>query len=620
MKPEKIAPGLMVVLEDYENEGLAGLTPYKRSLGLVVSEDSVKPPRTVVFIQCEESASFEELLSHNIQVNQPSGKVRTAFLPLEELGRLSDETAVERIIPSRYLRTVMDVAPEKVKIPEFRTRAFELKGHNLTGKGVIIGIVDTGIDPNHLAFKDRILSVWDQVLSGPGVQEGRYGVELNPNLLTVSRDTIGHGTHVAGIAAGAESPYQGIAPEANLVIVKSDLQDAHIADGIRYVFRIAEEMRLPAVVNLSLGGHSDAHDGTDPLSQIIDDESGEGRIVSCAAGNEGNDNIHVRINLSQDEQSSIHFRVPTSFGVDAIRIVELNGWYSGEDEIEVAVQSPSRFETLYQKILPADSGKTYSLPDARVTIFTPEPDPANNDHNFLIRIQPSISGGVTAGVWRLLLRGTQIKKGQVDVWVLDNSKQFDVIFTGFGVDDSTKIGSPGCAKKAITVASFTTKVEWKDSDSNQQKVGLQLNDISDFSSGGPLRNGTEKPDVAAPGAMIAAAFSADSSVTSNYKVAERYRINAGTSMATPFISGLVALLLQYEPKLTPELIKDLLKQSSEIPGKPAGTFDPKWGYGLPDGLKIAEKLVNSECHHGTGIIYHGNYVCVGGIKLERRGI
>ena len=103
MKPEKIAPGLMVVLEDYENEGLAGLTPYKRSLGLVVSEDSVKPPRTVVFIQCEESASFEELLSHNIQVNQPSGKVRTAFLPLEELGRLSDETTVERIIPSRYL-------------------------------------------------------------------------------------------------------------------------------------------------------------------------------------------------------------------------------------------------------------------------------------------------------------------------------------------------------------------------------------------------------------------------------------------------------------------------------------------------------------------------------------
>ncbi|GAB4533621.1 MAG: hypothetical protein Kow0063_15830 [Anaerolineae bacterium] len=617
MKYEKIAPGLMAAFEDYQREGRAGLIQHTQSMGVLSVENSPKPPRAVVFIHCDPQARLEHLADYRIRINQPTGRVRTAFLPVESLDPLSEEPAIQRIIPSRYLRLLMDAAAEEVNLPSFRS------GTGLSGRGVILGVVDTGIDPNHPAFKGRILRIWDQVLPGPGVVEGDYGVELTGPLLSVSRDTHGHGTHVAGIAAGADAVYGGVAPEAELVIVKTDLQDAHVADAVRYIFRVAGEMGRPAVINLSLGGHDDAHDGSDSLSQIIDGESGPGRIVCCAAGNEGNDNIHAQVRMQQGGQRSIRFRVPVSSGPDAVRVALLNGWYSGDDRLEVAVQSPGGFVTPLQGVITdGPPWKTYQLPDGRVRIVTPGPDLANGDHNFWVEIYPPGDPWqpVTAGVWRLRLRGVSIAHGQVDIWALDTSQTNNVVFTGTSVADSHKIGSPGSAASAITVASYTTKVRWTDLYGNLQQVGWSLDDISDFSSEGPLRNGAQKPDVAAPGAMIAAPLSADSSVPPRYVVAPGYRVNAGTSMATPFISGLVGLLLQDNRALDPQQVKAFLRQHSLIPnsGLPAGSFDPKWGFGL---VKLPAMLRPPEPEEGTGGIEQNvqeGWVRIGSVRLPIR--
>jgi len=580
---EKIAPGLMVALEAYRANGAAGLAAHKKLLGLIVEEDSPKPARAVVFIRCDEKANLEHLKTHKIRVNQPRGKVRTAFLPLARLGEMSEEPAIHRIIPSRYVQPFMDVAPAQVHLPEFRSKT------NLTGKGVVIGIVDSGVDPKHPAFKNRILRIWDQTLPGPGVLEGDYGAEFSEALLTVSRDVQGHGTHVAGIAAGADSTYGGVAPGAELIVVKSSFQEAHIADAVRYIFRVAGELGRPAVVNLSLGGHGDPHDGTDPLSQIIDAESGAGRIVCCAAGNEGNDNIHAQIAIPQGGNRTILFHVPPSAGEDAVRFAALNGWYSGRDKFEIAVRSPSGFQTPYQGIIAAGSSvQIYDLPDGRVRISTPDIDPINADHNFLIEILPSpnFQQVVTPGTWRLRLRGVEVNNGQVDVWTLDNSQQLDVVFIGRSVQDTMKIGSPGAAASAITVASYNTKTRWRDRNENWQEMGIELNDVSDFSSEGPLRNGNQKPDVAAPGAMIASTLSADSTVSPAYVVAPGYRVMAGTSMAAPFVTGLVALMLERDPQLHPETAKARLRENSKIPNQSATIFDSKWGYGLIDALGL----------------------------------
>jgi subtilisin family serine protease len=495
MIDEKIAPGLMVALEDYHAKGAAGLAAYKKTLGVIVEEDSPRPPRVVVFIRCDEQARLEHLKTHKIRVNQARGKVRTAFLPLANLSELSEEAAVHRIIPSRYLQPLMEVAASKVHLPEFRFKT------NLSGKGVIIGIVDSGIDPKHPAFKDRILRIWDQTLPGPGVPEGDYGAEFTGAMLLVSRDNHGHGTHVAGIAAGADSVYGGVAPGAELIIVKSTFQEAHIADGVRYIFRVASELGRPAVVNLSLGGHGDPHDGSDPLSQIINAESGPGRIVCCAAGNEGNDNIHAQIAVPQGGNRTILFHVPPSAGEDAVRFAALNGWYSGRDKFEIAARSPNGFQTPYQGIIAKGSPtQIHDLPDGRVRISTPDTDPINDDHNFLIEILPSngSSQAVTPGTWRLRLRGAEVNNGQVDVWALDNSQRLDVVFIARSVQDTMKIGSPGAAARAITVVSYNTKNRWHDRDGNEQQMGIELSEISDFSSEGPLRNGGHKPDVFRP--------------------------------------------------------------------------------------------------------------------------
>jgi subtilisin family serine protease len=571
MQPEKISPGLLLALQDYRDELREGLIPHKRSLGIVATINSIKPPRAVVFLYCDEDAQLDHLAQFGIQVNQPIGRVRTAFLPISSLDALSDDPAIYRIKPSRYLRALMDVAPGKVNLPEFKT------ANGLSGKNVIIGIVDSGIDPKHPAFQGRILQIWDQTLPGAGVAEGGYGIELKAEQLTTSRDEEGHGTHVAGIAAGVDETYGGVAPDAEYVIVKSDFQDAHIADGIRYIFRVAGELQRPAVVNLSLGGHADAHDGSDSLSQIIDSESGAGKIVCCAAGNEGNDNIHGQISVPPNLLGTMRFSVPTR----GVNIAWLNGWYPGNCTLEIALRSPGGFVTPFQAIIASGNpAKTYSLPDARVQIVTPGPDPANGDHNFFVQIRnATATASVKGGIWQLRVRNTSTTEGRLDVWTLA-AQSSQVIFSGTSVQDTLKIGSPGAAKTAVTVASYTTKVEYTDIDGTPRSVGLTLDDISDFSSEGPLRDGTQKPDVAAPGAMIVSALSADSTPSRAEIINSKFVVKAGTSMATPFVAGIVALLLERDPNLEPAVLKELLQENSLIPGQEAGTFDPKWGFGL----------------------------------------
>ncbi|BAZ11118.1 peptidase S8/S53 [Calothrix sp. NIES-4071] len=569
MRHEKLSAGLLLAYEDYQSEGEQALVPHKRSLGIVLAKSNVKPTKSVVFVYCDPDADLSHLEPYGIELNQNTGAVRTAYLPIDGLDALSEEEAVQRIKPSRKMKLLMDVAPGRVKLPEFKNKT------GLTGKGVVIGIVDSGIDPKHPAFAGRILRIWDQTMSGPGVTEGSYGAEFTGPLLTVSQDTEGHGTHVAGIAAGVDETYSGVAPEAELLIVRSDLQDAHIADGIRYIFRVARELGKPAVVNLSLGGHADAHDGTDSLSKIIDAETGPGRIVCCAAGNEGNDNIHGQAIVASHSMHTMRFNVP----LNQAGIVWLNGWYCKDAELEVQLRSPNDFVTPWQKVIAnGNPAQEYTLPDARVKIVTPGPDAANGDYNFFVQIRGTGPSPVMGGIWQLRLRNQTSNETCLDVWTIDNSGS--VFFTGQSVQDAMKIGSPGASASAVTVAAYTTRNKYNDIDGKEREVGLKLDEISDFSSEGPLRNKAQKPDVAAPGAMIASTMSSAAGFDRSMMVNAKFVMMAGTSMACPFVTGLVALMLQRDPSLAPDKVKEMLRNNSYIPEKPQNTFDPKWGFGL----------------------------------------
>ena len=577
MRYEKLSPALAVAAEDFERQGRHGLAIHRRNIGVVSVDDTPKPARVVVFLETTRDLNPAVLADLGIEVNggAPEGGVRTAIVPLASLDQLSENPAIGRIIPAQPLELAMDVAAPAVKLPTFRRKS------GLSGKGVVVGVVDTGIEVSHPSFEGRIDRVWDQTLNGQGVPEGGYGAELTGPALSLSRDTHGHGTHVAGIAAGADDTFGGVAPEATLVVVKSDLLSAHIADGVRYIFRVASELGMPAVVNLSLGGHGDAHDGTDPLSQVVDEAVGPGRVVCIAAGNDGNANVHAQVLVRKGRTRTVACAMLRRAPNEPAFTAAFNGWYPGTDKLRVAVVSPSDQQTPFQAVISSGSPvRDYTLPEGAVRVITPGPDPANGDHNFFVLVEPAATPATAAnprGTWRIRLEGTKVTNGTVDVWSVARSV---AQFTGPSVVDSMKVGSPGAATKAITVASYTTKVAWQDIFGRPHEAGLELDDISDFSSEGPRRDGARKPDLAAPGAMIVSSLSVHSGVSPDDVIDDRHTVLAGTSMATPFVAGLVALLLERNPRLSPTSARTLLRRNSAIPGRKAGAFDTKWGYGV----------------------------------------
>lgn len=511
------------------------------------------------------------------------GKIFTALVPLSKLRDLASHPAVTRISAPRELRPLMDIARPLVQVPQFRLDT------QSSGRGVILGVVDSGLDVNHPAFAGRILSLWDQTIPGPGPGKDfvALGSVFTGAAMSASLDRNGHGTHVTGIAAGAVAPFEGVAPEADIIAVKTNFQNTAIAEGVRWIFAEATRLNRPAVVNLSLGGHGDAHDGTDDLSTLVDQESGPGRIVVAAAGNEGTDAIHASGDITGNQATSFGIRVAPNSSGDTPQFFLLNGWYSGAGKCEIRLKSSTGLATPFQPVLDTDpTSRTHLLQNDRAEIATPTASVnPNGDHQFFIVVESRFQGQpVQGGVWTLEVRRKSGQPGRLDVWLLlpSTAKATAAEFFGSGQSFSHLIGSPGSGTDTVTVASFTSRNQWIDSTGSPRAVGLAIDTISDFSSPGPRRDGAAKPDVTAPGAMIVSCLSSASispALTSSI-VAAGFRVNAGTSMASPFVAGIVALLLEKQPALTPAGVKAFLKTHSSIPGQAAGTHDAKWGFGL----------------------------------------
>ena len=181
--------------------------------------------------------------------------------------------------------------------------------HGFKGKGVIVGIVDTGFEYGHINFYSptekslRIKKVWDQNQSDGPLPDGfYYGAEYKTekDILNAQYDLKDetHATHVTGIAAGSDysGDYYGVAPESELALVafsEVSRDNVSILDGVKYIFNYAEEENKPCVINLSLGSHTGPHDGSSMFDRVCDDLQGPGRILVGAAGNEGGTALHV---------------------------------------------------------------------------------------------------------------------------------------------------------------------------------------------------------------------------------------------------------------------------------------------------------------------------------------
>ncbi|HDS28865.1 MAG TPA: hypothetical protein ENN96_00105, partial [Candidatus Acetothermia bacterium] len=280
-----------------------------------------------------------------------TGTIVSVSATIPELLLLLEDDRVVYVEASRPVTPHLDVS-----VPLIYSAAAGGGSSRLTGDGVLVGAVDTGIDYTHLDFRfdstgdgeeesSRILGILDQTRGLFGVEYTRADIESDlafghgPDAGIVrQKDTDGHGTHVMGIAAGdgtsSASGFIGMAPEAWIAMVKSTYYTADILAGVRYLFDLAAREGLPAVVNLSLGGHDGPHDGTSLFEQGLTElASGPGRIVVVSAGNEGDLPIHVSGTLRANSSS---FAINTT-GLETQLIL----WYPGSSRFSVAVAPPS---------------------------------------------------------------------------------------------------------------------------------------------------------------------------------------------------------------------------------------------------------------------------------------
>lgn len=537
----------------------------------------------------------------------------TAKLSLPQIEDLSEDSNVHYIEQAQKSSVLLDVSAIDFNIlPVWQGDL----GSAFQGENVIVGIYDTGIDFKHPDFiddegKSRILYLWDQTdPQSSNLSTFNYGIEYTQSEINDEIDGTptgnvrqidlhGHGTHVAGIAAGNGSGlgdggpvYQGMAPKADLIVVKGGdgvFDNSQIIDGMNYIFQKASSLDRPIVVNLSLGSQEGPHDGTSAIEKAINNFLWDpSRAVVVSAGNSGNEQIHTAVDLSEEQSEvSVHFQIPNN-SVNTYDFINFDIWYSGTQNIDFSIRTSSG-----ELIGPVATGSQAVWPEAdrRMVVIDNAFGGAsalNGDNHLWVQIA-DLRGDLTdefpQGEWELLFNGDS---GTIHCWIYETSETIDAEFTEEDAVQTHLVASPGNSNFAITVGAYVTRTRFPSLNAEKStNIKADISDLADFSSPGPTRTGGAKPEMTAPGQKIVAPFSSDASswpgddqVTSD----SLYRSWQGTSMAAPHVTGLVALMFEADPTQNSSDIKTKLIQSCRTDNFTGDAWNALWGYGKVDAL------------------------------------
>ncbi|MGH8564665.1 MAG: S8 family serine peptidase [Gammaproteobacteria bacterium] len=467
-----------------------------------------------------------------------------------------------------------------------------------TGNGVIVGVIDSGIDFRHEAFlradgTSRLLAIWDQNLPPTGTEAApqpyTYGVEynraaINADLAGTSpgtvrhRDTNGHGTHVAGIAAGGGTAFPGMAPGADIVAVRANLSRITTIDAMKYILDMAKGLSRPVVINQSQGFLQGPHDGTTLTEIFIDRLLGSpGQAYVVAAGNFAADQIYNTATITAGGSATMSFSIASPQAQVSVEV-----WYRAGDSLSVTLATPAG--ALHgPHAQPASGTQTTQATTAGGTVIdvARRTDEPANHHN-QIQLLLVNAGGVETGSWHITLANAGTRPITVHAWVERSGG--NVRFVGGPAGGVSSISMPGSAREAIAVGSYVTRL---------RTGSAPLQAISNFSSLGPTLDGRIKPDITAPGEDIVSARSSDPTAANPAFPAGggRYTLMSGTSMATPHVAGAVACLLQKRPTLTQEQIRNGLARTARADaqtGPANGLPNNPWGRGKLDTKALLE--------------------------------
>lgn len=569
------------------------------------------------FLWVTDDLNISDLYSARVEINSKMvASILTAIIPVNAIEHVAHIKGVQMIQIGERVNLTMDVARSATLVNSVH-QGYQLP-QTYFGSGVIIGIIDIGFDYTHPNFYDttgesnyRVKRVWEQTATTGIPPAGfQYGRELtNQNqILAAQRDVQdqSHGTHVVGTAAGSGviSDFMGVAPQSELVLVSTTMQDAGIADAIAYIIAYADAANKPCVINMSLGKQMGPHDGNSLFDLYCDQQIGQGKILVGAAGNDGDKPIHISKSHSFSDDVVYSFvEFPnSSYGTNGTAIIDVWGDPYQDFEISVAIFNTNTHQ--YEDWTPyvqasADTVNYYTLfdddfffPDVcNVTIAT-STYYMTNKRNVMV----SIDHTAQDDNYRWAMIRVKATTGHTKMWSVrdghftSNGYSYPVIS---GSTNTTVSEIGGTGKEIISVGAYTTKNTWTDLYGGSHSYEDSIGAIAPFSSKGLTADGRIKPEVTAPGhVMVSSVSSFDptysvSSPMSVYSMTNgtdywRYGTMSGTSMASPMVAGIIALWLEANPELTPTEIKQIIKDTAitdSYTGAISTNGNPTWGWG-----------------------------------------
>jgi len=614
-----------------------------------------------VFVKGDVGAIRTKIENAGGFVNTVTQNIVTAQIPLHKILNIASLEAVSRIQLSNVLKIRNSEAVKHVRADKVHAGHSPLNT-SYTGKDVIVGIIDTGIDWRHKDFrgladttKSRILYIWDQNNeNGLNPTGFNYGTEWTKEQIEDEIDGIpagtihhtdddGHGTHVTATAAGNS----GLAPGADIIVVKFESRDlTKVIDAVNYIYTKADNLGRPVVINISGGMHICPHDGSGLSSLALDQliNSTPGRALCAAAGNEGEDFIHFGdFQLNGKQAWTYYYGVPS----EEIKFAEMRLYLTLDnacldlmslaigvdkavftDEIPTSSTFISKtkwrtFGAIKQSMVEDTlfiSGKIAG----KILISGAALDDSRTE--FYIVINDFLDAvGSTAGLdlWRFCFKG----QGKFNAWSetirpVPDPENFGLVVDEnyHSQDNKYTVGTPGDAKEVIAVGSYLNRSYYVKANGDTipaLKNRLPVGKISGFSSHGPSIDKRVKPEIVAPGEHVFSAHSSnckinDVDILSGNKKQIMY---SGTSMSSPVVAGCVALLLERYPHFTNSeirsrlfdytLIDDFVKSAGNLPNN-------IWGFGKLDifGVLTEQKTSVDEKeapHFNTSFELRQNY-------------
>ncbi len=450
--------------------------------------------------------------------------------------------------------------------------------YNLLGEGVLIAILDSGIDYTHPDFinedgTSRILYLWDQTIQGnppSGFLSGSEYTNQQINLAIASNDpynivpeidSFNHGTAVAGVCAGngraSGGENLGVAPKSSLIVVKlgergyeSFARTTELMRGIKYVSDKAFELRMPVAINISYGTNDGPHNGESLFESYINSIAEKWKTsIVVAAGNEGAAGHHYSGLISSNQTQDVQF-----FYSGRNNSFYFNVWKNFVDTFSVELILPNGRST--GEITYYDRLREYRIGNVNIVVNYDQPKFYNTFQEIFFEVKP-VSDLLPVGIYTLRIVSQNIIYGVYDVYLPTVEEVGnDTAFTFPAVDSTLTI--PSTAQNVITVSGYDSV---RDIPSEFSGRGYTLNIVY------------TKPDLAAPAVNI---------LTTS--VGGGYSSFSGTSMAPPFVTGSAALLMQWgivqgnDPFLYGERIKAYLKRGSRRL-KNVNYPNNRWGYG-----------------------------------------